>query len=50
MELLGGMNSRFGIIGFLLGISLSVLTVVVLNKIKERINKTRKFIGEGEKI
>lgn len=45
-----GMNSRFGIIGFLLGISLSVLTVVVLNKIKERINKTIKFIGEGEKI
>lgn len=42
------MNSRFGIIGFLLGISLSILTVFVLNKVKEKIKKMKGL--ECEKI
>lgn len=48
------MNSRFGIIGFLLGITLSIALVTLINKGKEKIrtkiDKTNKSIGEGEKI
>lgn len=48
------MNSRFGIIGFLLGITLSIALVTLINKSKEKIrtkiDKTNKSIGEGEKI
>ena len=48
------MNSRFGIIGFLLGITLSIALVTLINKGKEKIrtkiDKTNKRIGEGEKI
>lgn len=48
------MNSRFGIIGFLLGITLSIALVTLINKGKEKIRtkieKTNKSIGEGEKI
>ena len=48
------MNSRFGIIGFLLGITLSIALVTLINKSKEKIrtkiDKTNKSIDEGEKI
>lgn len=48
------MNSRFGIIGFLLGITLSIALVTLINKGKEKIrtkiDKTNKSIDEGEKI
>ena len=40
------MNSHFGIIGFLLGISLSIILAIFINKTKE---KMKKYYNKGEK-